>query len=120
MYLKEFVIGSSYPVSLLFFLVVMNISDKNYSYESYTLIAPVYLGLMNVLSAYLQNKFDLTLRERFYLIGIISPVIIVLFAYFYKAYPFTTTKQWLTYAIRLIIKHFLIFNLIVYNLEVFI
>lgn len=116
-YLREFIIGASWPVFVLFFMSVMNISRKNYTYEFYTVAAPIYLGLMNVLSKYLQEKFQLTFDQRFQLIGILSPLLIIAIAYFGQAYPFTTTQQWLNYAFRIILRHFLTFNLIVRYLE---
>ncbi len=117
-YLRSFIIGASFPVFILFFLSVRNIPDliKNYTYEDYTIIAPVYLGLMNALSLYLATYFGLSLRMRYVLIGIISPLIVITVARSIRSYNYNRT-EWNSYYLQLVIKHFLIFNIIVYNLE---
>lgn len=117
-YLRSFIIGSSWLVFVLFFLSVMRISNKirNYSYKSYTIIAPLYLGLMNTFSLYLARRFNLTMRQRYVVIGLISPIIVIIFAKITSAYNFTAS-EWFRYSLRIIIKHFLIFNIIVYYLE---
>ena len=117
-YLRSFVIGSSFLVCVLFFFGVQNVAPniKNYTYEDYTLVAPVYLGLMNAFSLYLAKKFSLSLRMRYIVIGIISPLIVISFARLSNSYNFTNDK-WKTYYMKLIMKHFMIFNIIVYNLE---
>lgn len=114
-YIKSFVIGSSFPVFLLFFLSVAKI-QKNYTYENYSLIAPFYLGFMNVVSLYIARQWKLSLRQRFMVIGVISPLLVITFAFLTKAYT-KTTGQWLAYATYLFAKHFFIFNIIVYHLE---
>jgi len=116
-YLKSFIIGSSWPVVMLFFLLVSKLKNKNYSYEAYTMIAPVYLGLMNMLSLCIARKYKLSLRMRYVVIGILSPLIIIAIATSQGAYNFTD-KEWARYAMRVIIEHFFVFNVIVYSLEV--
>ena len=117
-YLKSFVIGSSFPVFILFFIAVRKISNniKNYKYEDYTLIAPLYLGLMNMISLYLTKYFNLNVRTRYLIIGIISPLIVITFARLNNSYNYDNT-EWTRYSIYLMMKHFLIFNFIIYNIE---
>lgn len=119
-YLKSFIIGSSWLVFVLFFLSIMKISNnlRNYSYKSYTIIAPLYLGLMNAFSLYLARRFNLTMRQRYIAIGLISPIIVIIFTKITGAYNFSPA-QWYRYYLRIIIKHFLIFNIIIYYLELF-
>ncbi len=114
-YLLAFIIGASWPVSLLFFLVATRIK-KNYRYDHYTFIAPVYLGAMNMLSLWIAKKFNLSLRMRYIVIGIISPLISLTFGITAKIYD-KTPQEWFKYAIMLITKHFVIFNIIVYEIE---
>lgn len=104
--IKQFLIGSSYPITLFFFISVMNISDtiKNYSYQKYTIIAPLYIGLMNVI-AY---------NTSYELISIISPLIVFIFAYYTKSYNFTKS-EWLFYFFRLLFNHFVLFYFILRN-----
>ena len=81
------------------------------------MIAPVYLGLMNMLSLCIARKYNLSLRMRYLIIGILSPLIIIAIATSQGAYNFTD-KEWARYAMRVIIEHFFVFNVIVYSLEV--
>ena len=60
-YLKEFIIGSSYPVVVLFYYMVHNYqSNKNYDYYEYTLIAPIWFGLWNIISLLISEKYKLS------------------------------------------------------------
>ncbi len=109
--LKRFIIGSSFPVFVSFFLKVQTIPDsiKNYTYQQYTIIAPIYLGFMNVLAGFFNKKY------RYLLIGIISPTGVCLYSYMNKTYNFNN-KEWINYFIRIYIKHFITFNIIIKNL----
>lgn len=117
-YLKSFIIGSSYPSFILFFLAVKNIQKniKNYTYTNYTLVAPVYLGIMNILSLYFAQSFNLSLRNRFMIVGLLSPLIVATFAKFTNSYNYTS-KQWKEYYAHIFTEHFLIFNMIIYIIE---
>ena len=56
-YLKEFILGSSYLVFLPFYYTVYNSqSKKTYSYYQYTLAAPVWFGLWNIISLIIAEK----------------------------------------------------------------
>lgn len=117
-YLKSFIIGSSFPATFFLFQAVKNIPDsiKNYSFQDYTVIAPIYLGLANLLSLCLSKIFNLSLQTRFLLIGILSPLFVISIVRSNNSYNFTE-EEWRQYYFRLITKHFMIFNLIIYNLE---
>jgi len=117
-YLRSFVIGSSLPVFFLFFYKVAHISNtiKNYPYTQYSLIAPLYFGIMNAISLFIATRYSLTLRQRLLLIGAISPIIVISLAKIINSYNFTN-EEWIRYAIRVIIKHILVFNVIIYALE---
>lgn len=118
-YLKSFIVGSSFPVFIFFFLSVMNLPHKNYSYEFYTIIAPLYLGTMNMLSLYLARYYKLNLRERYLLIGILSPLIVISAVFLTGAYPFNSVSK-LHYMLRIIMIHFIIFNFVVYYIELYV
>lgn len=117
-YLQSFIVGSSFPVLFPFFAAVARLpsSIKNYTYEDYTLLAPLYLGLMNVLATYLGERFDLSPRQRYVLVGVISPLIVIAIAYSLRSYNYTQC-EWIRYSLMLIVKHFLVFNVIVYSIE---
>ena len=114
-YLKSFIVGSSYPVFVLFFINVQRI-EKNYKYEQYTLIAPLYFGLINMLSLYIQNMFTLDFRQRYIYISILSSIIVSNIAYFSNAYNYTVL-QWIWYFFRIFVLHFITFNFIIFNLQ---
>lgn len=116
-YLKSFLIGSSYFVTLPFFYTVqMNQPKKNYSYFFYTLIAPIWFGLWNMVSLWMGEKYHFTLKMRIFIISIISSLSIMIFATNYNSYDFIY-KEWIRYYIYIFIKYMLSWNIIIYNLE---
>ncbi len=66
-YIREFVIGSSFPVFLPHFIAVAGLDESklNYTYKQYTFIAPLYYGLMNVISLLLAIRLKLSDRQRY-------------------------------------------------------
>jgi len=123
-YLKSFVIGSSGLVVFQHFAYAALQKEGAFTvpYKKYVLAAPIYYGLMNVLSLYIGKVFNLSLAERLFLISIVSIVFIVSGSYFYsrKLYkPYSTydTKEWLLYIIRNGSRHIIAFNLIMYYFE---
>jgi hypothetical protein len=117
-YLRAFVIGSSFFVFIPYFIAVRSFDKNlvNYSYENYTLYAPIGLGLYNVLSLYIANQFNLTKRNRFFLISILAPTLVVLTVYFLKAYNYTI-NQWFNHIWKLYLLYFVVFNFVVYYLD---
>jgi len=120
-YLKSFIIGTSLPVSIHFYDAVANIKkeDRNYSYILYSFLAPLWFGLMNILSLYIADKWNLSSRGRFITISIISSLLIVLLAKLLNAYNYSNS-EWLSYYTTILVKHFLTFNVIIYLLEYYI
>jgi len=149
-YLREFVIGSSYLVVVLFYRSVYNaiqkkkmtdpdyfdtLPDKNvpflwnqiwtddyeyYSYFRYTITAPIYFGIWNVLSLLIANHFNLSFRMRFVVISIISSLFMMSFQTIYNIYDFKNNEDFRKYYIHIFIKYMLIWNIIIYNLEKYI
>ena len=117
-YLREFVIGSSYFVFLPFYYSVKNRQDntKNYSYYHYTLVAPVWLGLWNIISLIIAEHFGLSKRQRFLVVSIISSLTIMSIAFYFKTYNFTR-KEWRTYFLNIFIKYLLLWNIVVFYLD---
>lgn len=118
-YLRAFVIGSSFFVFIPYFIAVKSFDKKlvNYSYENYTLYAPIGLGLYNVLSLYIANQFNLAKRNRFLLISILAPTLVVFSVYFLKAYNYSTMQQWYNHIWKLYLLYFIVFNFVVYYLD---
>lgn len=117
-YLRAFVIGSSLMVVIPHLYAVANLDETkmNYTYKQYSFAAPLYYGIMNMISLYLALIFQLTPRNRYLLIGTISPLIVISFSYIVKTYDYSNS-EWIRYAFGLFLKHFLIWNIIVYSLN---
>ena len=152
-YLKQFIIGSSIPVVVGFFIAVYNVSQKikksdpeyykslsekeipnftmppffwkliwpkeyNYhSYFRYTITAPIFFGLWNIISLIIAEYFGLTMRNRFIIISIISSISMMIFQYIYNIYNYKTREQYIILFINYFIAHMLVWNVVIYNLE---
>lgn len=112
--LKSFVIGSSFLAFFHFFTRVSQVSSRvhNYSYQAYSLAAPVYLGLMNVLGGIIFPDSP----YRFIYTGLISGLIAVEFSRTVHSYNFTP-EEWDRYTIRVILLHLFTFAFIIAGLE---
>ena len=120
-YLKSFIIGTSGPVWFLHMaaLALRNINFYDYSFKAYSLLAPIYYGLMSMFALYIGKTFNLTLRKRLFITSIISICIITCFNYFYsrkkyKPYKNYSAKEWLIYILTNGARHIIAFNLIIY------
>tara|TARA_Y100000591_G_C21739073_1_gene648348 strand:- start:658 stop:1026 length:369 start_codon:yes stop_codon:yes gene_type:complete len=120
-YLKQFIIGSSYPALFPFIYAAGKIKDKKYSYYDYTLVAPIWLGAWNVISLIIAEKFKLTSRQRFLMLTLITYSLSIIIVKFIldNAYAYSK-EEWNQYYIRLFLKHFILWNIIVYYLEKYI
>tara|TARA_Y100001970_G_scaffold281073_1_gene391108 strand:+ start:874 stop:1329 length:456 start_codon:yes stop_codon:yes gene_type:complete len=149
-YLREFIIGSSFPVVVLFYRsVYSNIQKKRitdpgyfetlpdkdipflwdkiwpsnyeyYSYFRYTITAPIYFGLWNILSLIIANHFGLSLRMRFIVIGILSSLFMMIFQTIYNIYNFKTKDEFEKYYLHIFIKYMFVWNIVIYALEIYI
>lgn len=112
-YLKGFIVGSSLPIFALFFYNVGKMKDINYSYEKYTLIAPLYFGIMTSLAQFLANKSNLGLNKSIFVISILSSILVSVFITIIKAYNFTSLTRWIKQYIIITIAHLLTYNVII-------
>ena len=100
---RNFIIGSSFPILLPFYFSVPYIENKNYQLKDYILIAPIYLGIFNVLiNTYIP-------ATSFILKGIISASIVFIFALYMNSYNFNTIKDKIHYIGRLMLRHIFAF-----------
>ncbi len=119
-YLKSFIIGSSYPVFASFYYAVYNNQPKKtYTYYDYTMIAPLWFGLWNVISLMLAKHFGLNPRMRYALVSVLSAFSIMIIATYLKSYDFTSI-EWLKYYLYIFIKYMIVWNLIIYSIEKYI
>ena len=114
--LKEFMVGSTGIVSLLFYIIYFNLPDniktnKAVSNEKYAFMVPIYFGIMNVLMLALKRNFELTNMAAIPVTTLISSIIVFSAAYFNGIYNITGTN-WLKYFIILFILHFVSFSII--------
>jgi len=119
-YVRAFVIGSSCFVFFPYFWAVssMKKSERNYDYIPYSFEAPLFLGCMNVLSLMIAKQFHISNSKRYLLTSIIVPTLVAIFVgFFYKAYNFTTTQEWMQYIIILYVLYFIAFNVIIALLD---
>jgi hypothetical protein len=119
-YLRAFVIGSSFFVFIPYFLAVKYLSEQkliNYSYENYTLYAPIGLGLYNIFSLYVANKMKISKRYSLFLLSIIAPSVVAIGIYTRKAYNYTSINQWFNHIWKLYLVYFIVFNFILYYLD---
>ena len=117
-YLKQFIVGSSAIITVPFFnYFVLNYHPKkNYSYSDYSLISPFWFAIWNVSSLVLAEYFNLTMRQRFFLISVISSISIMIIATYLKSYNFSK-KEWKKYYLYIFIKYLLIWNILIYFIE---
>lgn len=118
-YLRSFVIASSLPVFILWFLRLHQVKDRiniPHGYEMYKVLAPLYFGLMNMISLYLSKKYNWSLRQRLLNISLVSCVFVFTLNKLAKTYTLTT-KQWISYGFRLCLGHLITYNIIIHYLE---
>ena len=116
-YLREFVIGSSYCVFILHFIEVYHNKNKNYTYGAYTFLAPIWLGVWNVISLMIAEKYGLNRRERYLLVSLIAVFSIINIVFCFNTYKFIDTKSSRRYIFGIILKYLFIWNVIVYYLD---
>jgi len=118
-YVRDFVIGSSFIVVAPFLAWTGYPHKKNtmqYSYYHYSLVTPIWFGVLNVLSSIMGKKFNLTKRERFFIISIISGLGVIIGARNFKFY-IRNTNEWYTYSLYIMVNHLLVWNIVIYNLD---
>lgn len=117
-YLRAFVIGSSFFVFFPFFFLVSRMDPKkvNFDYVSYTLVGPIGLGFMNMISLFIANWFHLSRRLRYFVISLLTPTFVTMFVLLFKMYNYTTT-EWFQHIWKLYLLYFIICNFILYYLD---
>ena len=116
-YLKSFLIGANILVVAMFYISVQLNKKKNYTFDQYAFIAPMYFGVMNIISTIIAKKYKIGLRQRVFYTSLISPFLVLTFVNLTGSYPFTTMKDWIIYFTRIFTLHFIAWNVIIYNIE---
>ena len=115
-YLKQFLCGANIIVVFPYYLAVKYSKDKNYDYFPYTLVAPFWFGLWNILSFIVAKRFNLSLTQRFLGVSIISAISVMCVSTYFNTYD-NTKEEWIKYYIGILIKYLLVWNLIIRTLE---
>jgi len=129
MYLRSFVIGSSVLVFLPFFLALntnsawlskyiaaLDPAKRNYSFNSYAMVSPIFLGVANMISLYFALQYDWSITTRYLWTSATVPKFIILYVYFANLYKFNYT-DWFIYSCLLFMVHFIVWNVVVAYLE---
>ena len=112
-YVKQFVIASSI-LAMIPFLVAVNLSQhKNYTYFGYSIVAPIWLGFLNVVSLVIANRLGLTTNNRFILITAISYLSSLAIVEYTNSYQPLPDNYWLW----LLVIHLIYWNIIVRYIE---
>ena len=72
---KSFVIGSSIISYLIILLVVIYLfknKQATFDYYRYTVLAPIGIGLLSVLSKYISIRYKISLKTTYFLFSILS------------------------------------------------
>jgi hypothetical protein len=117
-YLRAFVIGSSCLVFLPYFYAVSRFSPEkfNFDYVTYTFLAPIGLGFMNLLSLIFAKIFHFSRKIRYLLTSVLAPTFVLFMVYMLSVYNYTM-NEWINHAITLYVFYFFIVNFILYNLD---
>ncbi len=115
-YIREFLIGSSYLISLPFFYFVYYAPKKNYDFLSYVIGSPIWFGLWNVISLVIAEKLGLSMRMRFFIISIISAFVMMFLVKHFKAYKFNKL-QWNEYNNFILGTYLIIWNFVIYYIN---
>ena len=115
-YLKQFLAGSSSIVVIPFYYGFNKLKRKEYSFFNYSIIAPLWFGIWNVLSFILAEQLKLSIKQRFLFISLISCLSIVIFNKYNNTYDFTN-KQWQKYYSMMIFAYLFTWNIVIYNIE---
>jgi len=119
-YLREFIIGSSFPVVALYYYGAYYNTKKTYDYFQYSLVAPIWFGIWNILSLIIAERFKLSNRLRYFIVSILSVISIgilqqtILFPYNY------TKEEWKEYYVYIFIKYMFVWNIIIYTIDKYI
>ena len=116
-YLKPFIVGSSLPVFVTFFFAVQGYKKKkiiNYSYDIYTILAPLYFGLMTAFAVFLTKQMKITLQKALFFISILSSLIVISFITMNNLYKFKSKTKWYVQYLKLTVTHLITYNVIIY------
>ena len=103
----------------MLYYLVQNNHKKKFSYYGYTFKAPLWFGIWCIISLIISEYFNLSNRLRFFIVSILSSLLIIISAKYINNYNYTD-KEWVYYYIRIFILYMVIWNVIIYNINKYI
>ena len=128
--IKAFIIGSCWFSFVLLFIGFGRIQeqvDKNNcvekyiginTYHGYSISAPFYLGLMSAIAIWMRDKYNMSTRKAFFIIGIISGLIVSVIISVCHIYDWSKNRYIWQY-IKLQFYHFILYSVIIANLYIY-
>ncbi len=124
--LKSFIIGSSIPSFLIFFIGVKFFIQYEesaiFDYHNYSILAPIGLGIGSLLAKYISIYYKYPLKRSYFIISLISALFICLRVTFYwdevYQYKINSERGKIQYII-ILIAHLFVYNFIIHSLDVY-
>lgn len=118
-YLIQFINASNPIVFIPFFIFVyLKVCNNrlNLSYFNYTIVMPIWFGLLNIFSLYIKSKFNISHELRYILISVISLLILIFILNNGNFYNYNK-NEWVQHYIGITLSYLVIWNIIIFNIE---
>ena len=124
--LKSFIIGSSIPAFIIFFIgvtyFIKHEKSAIFDYHNYSIFAPLGLGIASLLAKYINLHYNIKLNNSYLIISILSALFICIRVtiYWNKIYNFKINSQrgFIQYLL-IFISHLFVYNCIIYPLDLY-
>ena len=121
--LKSFVIGSSIISYLIILLVVIYLfknKQATFDYYRYTVLAPIGIGILSLLSKYVSMNYNISLKSAYFLFSILSASFVSInISRDEGAYNFKTKERWYLQYLLIFVGHLFMYNMIIYSLDLY-
>ncbi len=121
--LKSFVIGSSIISYLIILLVVIYLfknKQATFDYYRYTVLAPIGIGILSLLSKYISMDYNISLKSAYFLFSILSASFVSInISRDEGAYNFKTKERWYLQYLLIFVGHLFMYNGIIYPLDLY-
>ena len=115
----SFFIGSSILSYILWIVSLKRLDLSYYNFDGYIyyMTTPLYFGIMNMLSFYISNKFNIPTIIRFIATSIISSCMVITLVYKFNLYNWKDENKKYKYPLMSLSGHFITYFIIIYILE---
>ena len=121
--LKSFIIGSSIISYLIILLVVIYLfknKQATFDYYRYTVLAPIGIGILSLLSKYVSMNYNISLKSAYFLFSILSASFVSInISRDEGAYNFKTKERWYLQYLLIFVGHLFMYNGIIYPLDLY-